>query len=434
MSDSALFTQDFKPEPYWWETATPVSHADAELPGDADIAIVGAGYTGLHAAIQTARAGKATVVLDAEAAGWGCSTRNGGQISTCIKPTYSALKRRYGEALATDILREGQASLDYIADFVRDEKLDCGFNIAGRFHGAHTPGQYEKLARACDDRNPAFETGAYMVPRGEQHRELGTDAYHGGMILPKHACIDVGLYFDGIRKVAESAGASIVSHCPATEIERLEHGGFRITTPKGRLRAGRIILATNGYTGPLTPWHQRRVIPIGSYVIATEPIDGDVMNRIMPTDRILSDTRKLVYYYRPSPDRTRIVFGGRVSLRETDPLVSGPKLRTELVRLFPELKDIRISHSWAGFVAFTFDTLMHTGNDNGLYYAMGYCGSGVGMASYLGMRIGRQAAGLDDSAGAFDLVPFKSRPFYSGTPWFLAPSIVVYRIRDRLGI
>ena len=117
------------------------------------------------------------------------------------------------------------------------------------------------------------------------------------------------------------------------------------------------------------------------------------MARLMPKDRIVSDTRKVVYYYRASPDGQRILFGGRVSPNETDPRISGPLLHAELVRLFPELQGTRISHSWCGFVAYTFDELAHIGQHDGLYYAMGYCGSGVGMAGYLGMRIGQQVLG-----------------------------------------
>jgi glycine/D-amino acid oxidase-like deaminating enzyme len=427
------FSSDFKPTPYWWDASPRQPDDMAKPPASADVLIIGSGYTGLHAAVQTARAGLETVVVDAEAAGFGCSTRNGGQISTSVKPSFSTLKRRYGEARAVAILKEGQASLDHVARFVDEEKIDCDFGVVGRFHGAHTAGQYDKLAKDCETRHPGFETGAFMVPRGSLRQELGTDAYHGGIVFPKHASIDPGKYHAGLLRVAKAAGASIISQCRVNDLERSAQG-FEVSTDKGRVRAKKVIIATNGYTGPLSPWQQRRVIPIGSYVIATEEIPADVMDRLFPTNRILSDTRKLVYYYRPSPDRKRILFGGRVSLQETDPRKSGPKLLAELVRLFPELADTRISHSWAGIVAFTFDTLMHCGEDRGLSYAMGYCGSGVGMAGYLGSRLGKAAAGVDTDLGAFSQIPFQTRPFYTGKPWFLAPSVAVYRLRDRLGI
>ena len=330
-------------------------------------------------------------------------------------------------------MKEGQASLDHVAEFVGEENIDCDFDEVGRFHGAHTAGQYDKLAKDCEVRHPGFVTGAFMVSRDKQHSELGTDAYYGGIVFPRHASIDPGKYHAGLLGVAKAAGARIISQCRVNDLERTPQG-FEVSTDKGRVRAKKVIIATNGYTGPLSPWQQRRVIPIGSYVIATEEIPADVMDRLFPTNRILSDTRKLVYYYRPSPDRKRILFGGRVSLQETDPRKSGPKLLAELVRLFPELAQTRISHSWAGIVAFTFDTLMHCGEDKGLSYATGYCGSGVGMAGYLGSRLGRAAAGIDTDLGAFSQVPFQTRPFYTGKPWFLAPSVAVYRLRDRLGI
>ena len=208
---------------------------------------------------------------------------------------------------------------------------------------------------------------------------------------------------------------------------------WRVDCARGSVVASNVVVATNGYTGALTPWLRRRVIPIGSYIIATEPIPRVMMDRLMPRDRIVSDTRKVVYYYRASPDRQRILFGGRVSHNETDPKISGPRLHAEMVRIFPELARTRISHSWAGFVAYTFDEMMHVGVRDGLYYAMGYCGSGVGMAGYLGTRIGQQVLGLKQGATAFDGLPFATRPFYWGTPWFLAPSVAYYRWRDRSG-
>lgn len=433
MMAEALFADGFKATPYWQDSAPKVPLPDTALPAEIDVLIIGAGYTGLNAALQTAPEGLGTLVLDAEQPGWGCSLRNGGQLSTSLKPSFTTLARRYGPELATGLCREAQASLDYMHAFSKDDGIEMGLNEVGRFHGAHRPHLYEKLEKECAAGHPVWKTGAFMVPKAEMAAELGTDAYHGGIVYPHHCSIDVSAYHPSLLRKTLAAGALVKGTCRVLAIERLATG-FKVLTSEGAVTAGKVILATNGYTGPLSPWHQRRVIPIGSYVIATEELPAETMDRLFPTDRMLSDTRKLVYYYRLSPDRKRVLFGGRVSLSETDPRNSALKLHHDMTALFPELATARISHAWMGFVGYTFDTLMHAGEDHGLYFAGGYCGSGVGMASYLGMRIGRKAAGLEKAPSAFEMIPFPTRPLYSGNPWFLAPSVLVYRMRDRLGI
>jgi glycine/D-amino acid oxidase-like deaminating enzyme len=425
-----LFTDDFKLTPYWWDHVPRPVLPETALPSRVDVVVIGSGYTGLGAALQTARGGRDTLVLDAEDAGWGCSTRNGGQISTSIKPGYAELAKRHGADTAFRIVKEGQNSLAWVASFVAAEKIDCDFRVVGRFHAAHNPAQYEVLARRLQSQPKGLEVDAHMVPRAEQRRELGTDAYFGAAVYTQHASVDPGRFHQGMLDRALGAGARIIPRCPATAIRR-EGAGFIVDTARGTIAARNVVVATNGYTGRLTPWLQRRVIPIGSYVIATENIPRETMARLMPRDRIVSDTRKVVYYYRASPDGQRILFGGRVSHNETDPRNSGPLLHADLVKIFPELAATRISHSWCGFVAYTFDELMHAGQHDGLHYAMGYCGSGAGMAGYLGMRIGQQVLGLKDGATAFDGLRFQTRPFYTGNPWFLAPSVMYYRWRDK---
>jgi glycine/D-amino acid oxidase-like deaminating enzyme len=425
-----LFTPDHKLSPYWWDHVPRPALPGVSLPARTDVLVVGSGYTGLHAALQTARGGRETLVLDAEDAGWGCSTRNGGQISTSIKPGYALLAKRYGDERARAILMEGRQSLDWIARFVADERIDCDFARVGRFHAAHNAVQFDKLAHAVEHQITGLEVEADVVPRAEQHRELGTDAYWGGVVYRRHASVDPARYHQGLLERVQAAGAAVLARCPVTGIEK-DGGGFRVATARGVVQARDVVIATNGYTGTLTPWLRRRVIPIGSYIIATEPLSEAQMARLMPKNRIVSDTRKVVFYYRASPDRRRILFGGRVSTDETDPRVSGPLLHADLAKLFPELQGTRISHSWCGFVAYTFDELMHLGRHDGLHYAMGYCGSGVGMGSYLGMRLGQQVLGLPEGRTAFDGLAFQTRPLYSGNPWFLAPSIRYYRWRDR---
>lgn len=430
---ASIFTDDFKTTPYWWDRSPRPALPSTDLPGTVDVAVIGSGYTGLHAAIAVARGGRSVVVFDAEDAGWGCSSRNGGQISTSTKPTFEELAKQHGSETAFAILKDGHNALAWIERFVEDENIECDFRVNGRFHAAHNPVQYEKMAKAIETQHAGLEVPAHVVPRADQHSEMGTDTYFGGVVFEKHAALDPGRYHQGLLDRALAAGVQIVTHCPVTSVEK-SGNSFDVKTDRGTTRARDVIVATNGYTGNITPWQRRRVIPIGSYIIATEPLSRDVTDRLMPRDRAYSDSRKVVHYYRLSPDGTQILFGGRVSVSETDTIKSAPRLRRNLIEIFPELADVRISHSWMGFVAYTFDTLAHVGQQDGLHYAMGYCGSGVSMASYMGMRVGNKVLGLGEGRTGIDDVPFQTRPLYYGKPWFLSGSVAYYRWRDRRNV
>lgn len=425
-----LFTEDFKAEPFWWERSPRPEVKATEFPDSVDVLVVGSGYTGLSAAIQTARAGRKTIVVDAEAPGWGCSSRNGGQISTSIKPKLPELTKKFGQDLAFGIIKEGHTALQWTGDFIADEGIDCDFHRKGRFFGAHSPGSYDELAKLYNDEPQGLETGSYMVPKGEQHSEIGSDFYYGGVVNPNNASLDPGRYHLGLYDRAIAAGVQVVAHCKVTGLGG-EPGNFVVETAKGKVTARNVIVATSGYTKELTPWQQRRIIPIGSYILATEPLARDVIDRLIPRDRMITDTKRLVVYYRACPERRRIIFGGRVSITETDPVAVAPALHAEMTRIFPELSQTRMTHAWMGFVGYTFDSMPHMGVHNGIHYSMGYCGSGVSLSSYMGMKIGLQVVG--DSAGESPLaqVPFESRAYYWGKPWFLAPSISYYKWRDR---
>ena len=433
MADQTLFTDDFKTMPYWWEAAPRPEIEAAAPPKRADAVVIGSGYTGLCASLQLARAGREVVVLDAESAGWGCSSRNGGLVSTGLKPGFDDLAPHHGAAAARAIVTEGHNALAFIKDFVAEEELACDFDVGGKFFGAHTPAHFEKIAAAVDRQPEGLAVKAHVVPRAEQAREIDTDLYHGGVVFEEHASIDPAKYHSALLAKVRAAGVTIVPHCRAGAIRR-DGDRFTVESEGGTVDAGQVLVATNGYTDAVAPWVRRRVIPIGSYMIATEPLPAAVMDRILPTGRTIGDTRKVVYYYRPSPDRSRVIFGGRVTSNETDPRVSAPLLMRDLVALFPALAGTRISHSWNGFVAYTFDHLPHLGQNDGVYYAAGYCGSGVALATYCGTKVGQKMLGLAEGRTGLDTLINPTRPFYYGRPWFLGATVAYYRWRDRAGL
>ncbi|MCY4228804.1 MAG: FAD-binding oxidoreductase [Gammaproteobacteria bacterium] len=426
-----IFTGDYVSKPYWWERTPRPDIQDSPLPKSSDVVILGSGYTGLSAAIQTTRHNLQTVVIDAEHAGWGCSTRNGGQISTSIKSSYPELCRQFGKDQATALIKTGKESLQWVEDFVQENSIDCDYQNAGRFHGAHSPREFQNMCKTLDETPESLRKGCYTVNIEQQAAETGSNYYYGGKVDPACSSIDPARYHQGMLNTAIQQGCQIIAHTRGLSIQK-KGGVFHVSTTKGMIRAREVIVATNGYTGNSTPWMQKRVIPIGSYIIATEPLPRDTINQLLPTNRVITDTLKLVVYYRTCPERKRILFGGRVLIRETEPSISAPKLRELMLNRFPSLSDIRISHSWMGFVAYTFDKLPHLGIYDGVHYCMGYCGSGISLSSYLGAKTGLKVAGQPGHESPLDKHEFKGRFYYRGNPWFLKPSVFYYRTRDQL--
>ncbi len=425
-----FLTPDFKSQPYWWDAYPRPAQSTTPLPAQTDVLIVGSGYTGLNCALQTARAGRETLIIDAEAAGWGCSSRNGGQISGEIKPGFHELRKKYGSETAKNLINEARNALLWLGDFIDDEQLDCQFKRCGRFEAAHNPRQFRALAKAATNQTPGLEREMEVVSRDQQSTEIDSPYYHGGLLIWDHCSLDPASYHRVLQQKVEAAGGTVVSFCKALEITKCQTG-YRVVTSQGEVVANEVVIATNGYSGSLMPWLQRRIVPIGSYMLATEELDKELIDGLIPNDRVFSDTRRLVVYFRRSPDGKRILFGGRVSVFESDPYQCLPALRQELLRVFPQLSDARISHSWMGFVGYTFDFMPHIGSHNGIHYAMGYCGSGICLASFLGNRLGRKLAGEQGEQTVFEQPRFQTRPLYHGKPWFLASAVRYYQLLDR---
>jgi glycine/D-amino acid oxidase-like deaminating enzyme len=419
--------------PYWQAGGSVQDQSHRPLPGRVDVLIIGAGYTGLAAARETAAAGASTLVLEAGGMGAGCSGRNGGQVAYSIKPSLAALTAHYGADRAFAICREGREAVAYLRSLATERGVDCDWRPNGCFFGAHSERHFATMARSAEIQPRGLEQRITLVSRVDQRREIASDAYYGGCVYHDDASVDPMRLLVALLRRAEDSGVTVLDHCAAQAIQS-SGDEFEVMTPRGTIRARKLLIATNGYSGSLSFWHRRRVIPIGSYQIATEPLGIDMVRELIPMSRNIVDSRRVVVYYRPSPDGERIIFGGRAALTEKDPLACVPRLHRMLTRILPQLRDVGITHAWAGWVAYTFDRLPHLGRHGGIYYCMGYCGQGVPLAPYFGRRIGQQMMGLAAGRTALDGLPFPSRPYYFGAPWFLAPSVLAFRAMDALRI
>jgi glycine/D-amino acid oxidase-like deaminating enzyme len=418
--------------PLWMQNADMPAPSARPLPSRVDVLVIGAGYTGLSAARETANAGRSTLVVDAGEVGAGCSSRNGGQVAYSIKPSFNSLKAKFGAERAFGICRDGLDAVAYLRSLATQE-VDCGWREDGCFFGAHTAKHFGQMARDAENQPRGLEQRISVVPKADQHTEIASDFYHGGCVYHDDASVDPTRLLLALLRRAADVGATVVDRCPVDAIKPVRDG-FEALTPRGVVHARQVLLATNGYSGPLSPWHRRRVIPIGSYQIATEPLGADRVRTLIPRGRNIVDSRRVVVYFRPSADGERIIFGGRAALAEQDPLACVPRLRQMMGRILPQLRSVPVSHAWVGWVAYTFDTLPHLGQHDGIYYCMGYCGQGVPLAPYFGKRIGQQMLGLTEGRTSLDGLPFPSRPYYYGNPWFLAPSVFAYRLLDAVGL
>jgi glycine/D-amino acid oxidase-like deaminating enzyme len=425
-----FFSSDAVDTPYWWEGARPSAPVTGEVPEETEVAIIGGGFTGLNAALTLARAGKQVTVFEAEAPGSGASSRNGGMLGPGWATFDTAMA--HGAEKARAIVEESFLALQHVKDVVSREQIDCDLAVVGYFRGAMTPRIYDAMGRNLERIRAVMPCDAYLVPRAEQHGEIGSDLYHGGLAITGYAGLHPARYVKGLVQAAERAGARIVSGAQVTDL-RAGAGGFGFTARGRKVSAKQVLVATNGYTGSLIPFLQRRIIPIRSAIITTEPLPAPMMDRLMPKRRMLAGSQRVVTYYRPSPDGTRIIFGGRVLKLNGDDVAAAnaAHLRKQMLQVFPELGGTRITHYWHGQTGFTFDKLPHLGQQDGLFFACGYNGTGIARASWFGHKIAGRMLGTDTSPSAYESLPFRTRPLYRGKPWFLPVAVLLYEMLDR---
>ena len=421
---------------YWLDTVTMPSGTGGPLPEAVDVAVIGAGFTGLSAARTFAKHGARVAVLEAETIGWGASSRNGGMVLSGLKVPAQDLVQRYGMEAARRMYRASLSSIDCVEQIVSEESIDCNFARCGYLQVAAKPAHFDRFTRAAEFMTREFNHQRRVVPKAELATEIGSSRYYGGLVDELSATVNPARYVAGLAKAAQKAGAEIYEQTRVSEISRASRkgdNGFSLSTARGSLFAQNVFIGTSGYTSALVPTLRRKIIPLGSFIIVTEPLSEPVASQLIPRNRMVSDSKLYLHYYRLTPDR-RMLFGGRAAFfPETSNTIrkSVDILRRDLMEVYSQLRDVKVEYAWGGTIDFTFDMMPHAGQMDGIYYAVGYAGHGVAMATYLGMKVAEAACGGADG-NPFRDIPFPGAPLglYRHTPWFLPFAGAWYKVLD----
>lgn len=424
-----------KTTPYWWEHAPREQNRPDTQPNTVDVAIVGAGFTGLSTALVLAKAGLSVAVFEAGQLGDGASSRNGGMLGPSFhKLGIAGLNSRYGAERTNQILHESISFVGFMDDFLVQNKIEADFVRCGRFLGALRPKHFDAMAFRLESLQHACNVKGEVISQSEQSTETGSNQYCGGVVYHNDASLHPAKFHNGLIARVREAGAIILPFTPVQQLKK-QSGGFVLTSPLGEVKAERVAICTNGYTGTQFPEFRRRILPLRSAMIATEELPPDVMSRLLPKNRVYGDSRRIVAYYRSSPDKKRILFGSRAIGANDQPQKNRHNLHRSLAQIFPELSGAKIDFVWSGLVGYSFDHAPHIGQQNGLDYAMGYCGSGVARATYFGDKLGHKILGHEDEGNtSFDGLDFLTKPLYSGNPWFMPMILQWHKVLDGWGM
>lgn len=421
---------------YWLTDVEMPSGTEGPLPDYADVAVIGAGFAGLSAALFLAKRGIRVVVLEAQTVGWGASSRNGGMVLTGLKLSAKTLVKRYGYDVAQRMYAASLASIDLVEEIVRDQAIDCDFRRCGHLEVACKSSHFASYARSVEFISRAFNHQLRIVERNDLFEEIGTNIYFGGLVDETSAGVQPARYVAGLAKAALKAGASIYEESPVDEIQRVSHRGervFALPCSRGRLFARQVFVASGAYTSSFAPQLCKKIIPIGSFIIVTPPLPGALACELSPRNRMIYDSKNFLHYFRLTPDN-RMLFGGRAAfLPETSARVqrSAEILRRGMVKVFPQLSQTPVEYVWGGTLDFCFDTMPHAGCVAGIYYALGFAGHGVAMATYLGTQIAKTITEGTDKQ-PFKEIAFPTAPpgLRGRWPWLLPAAGAFYKVLD----
>ncbi|MFI5285825.1 MAG: NAD(P)/FAD-dependent oxidoreductase [Candidatus Dormibacteria bacterium] len=424
---TAPLAETYRETPLWWDDAAFPTLGESPLPVTADVVVVGAGFTGLAAAARLASHGKQVAVVDSGALGEGASGRNAGMVHAGVRRDLDYLERKYGDAGRA--LHD--ASVDayaFVAKTAAAASPDAMYAPSGWLHLAHRKSRMQALRKDEAERRQRLGESTVMLEEAALESEAPCRGFFGGMLTDNGAGIHPARYLAGLARLSLANGAALYEHTRVISTESMRTGS-RVRTTRGDITAGDVLVATNGYTDDAAPWARRRIIPIGSYIIATEPLGDARAAEVSPQRRMMSDTRNFLHYWRLSHDG-RLLFGGRTSFVPVSVPTARDRLYAAMIDIYPQLAGVPVTHAWTGNVGFTFDQLPHLTRSNGITYAMGYCGSGVALGSWMGTLAAEWIAG--GAQPAFSDLRFPRIPLYRGHPWFLPLVGAYYSLLDRV--
>ena len=396
---------------------------------DTDIAIIGSGYTGLCAARILRKNGASVTVFERNTIGWGASSRNGGMATPGLKQGIQKIYKMYGSKLAHEFWKASVDAIDLIEEIVDEHSIDCDWQRNGHASLATKPSHAPRLKQYGSWLEKKFGHVQNYIPKNQIRDEIGSDAYHGALTDEISGGLHASKYVYGLATTVSNLGVQLCEQTDVLDIEKNDSNYFRLITSKGDVRAKKVIVATNGYTDRLVPRLKPLIFPVGSYIVVTEPLSEDLQNIISPKKRMYYDSKWFLNYFRLTPDG-RMLWGGRNDLStDLDLDDSAKRLTRELYSILPDLRDIPITHTWTGKLGITFDLMPHIGEKNGIYYAFGYGGHGLSIATYLGTEIGLLLSGKKERS-PFMEISHQTMFFYRNRPWFIPFAARYFRFLD----
>lgn len=425
-----------RPSPlsYWLATAPAFTGgASGAVEGRVDVAVIGGGFSGLSAALALRKRGASVAVLEAGPVIGEASGRNGGQCNNGTHQDYGALVASLGRDRAQAYYRAHVEAVDTVERLIAEQGIDCAFRRCGRLKLAAKPEHYPKIEKAYALLKAEVDPNVELVTPDRIRDEVGSEEFYGGLLQTTSAQLHPGWFGIGLAEAAARAGAAIHENTAVTGIDRMG-AGWTLTTTNGTVQAGQVLVATGGAPKQKPfGYFQRRLVAVGSFIIATEPLDKALIARLFPQKCNYVTSRVIGNFFRLTPD-DRLIFGGRARFAisgDKSDVKSGHILVDAMRRMFPDLKDTRIDHVWGGMVDLTADRLPRAGEQDGLFYSMGYSGHGVQMSVLMGERMAAYMGG-DLTANPWADLAWPAIPGHLGKPWFLPAVGLWYKLQDRL--